>query len=165
MFTIIIVRGPSGAGKSSWIHANYPDAKVVSADHFFMHRAQKGVRSHYPIVKTPSGTYEYRFDPRRLAEAHQHCFNRFLQGIRNSKEDGALVVDNTFIHKWEYVNYIDSAEMLGYDHRVVEFRPDREEHIRICAKRNTHGVPFDVVERMCREFEAHPGAEVVEIKE
>ena len=32
---VVIMRGPSGSGKSTYIKKNFPDANVVSADHFF----------------------------------------------------------------------------------------------------------------------------------
>ena len=38
MLEAIILRGPAGSGKSTWVEKNCPDAVVVSADHFFIHK-------------------------------------------------------------------------------------------------------------------------------
>ena len=136
---VVILRGPSGSGKSRYARNNYREALVVSADDEFM------------VLDPETGRDEYRFDPGKLGGAHARCFNRFLEALRNKAP--LVVVDNTHIHHWEYYNYLDTAKMMGYDIEIVEFRPETLADMMECVRRNVHKVPFNVIARMCSEFE------------
>lgn len=122
-----IMRGPSGAGKSTWVHDNRQTSKVCSADNYFM---RAGV---------------YCFDPGKLHEAHTQCLEAFRHAL--SLNDN-VVVDNTNIRLWHFQGYVEKALAAGYDVEIVE-----------CAVRrynNTHGVPYNTIARMTREFESLP---------
>ena len=152
---VTIMRGPSGSGKGTFVREKMWHADVVSADDFFM----------VPVEGEDGETvkYEYRFDPYKIALAHTDCFHRFLKCLENGVED--IVVDNTNIHLWEFQNYITAAEMMGYEVQVKAFLPTLIEDITICAKRNAHGTPIEVVARMCYEFEKYPNEEYMPISE
>ncbi|MCC7522691.1 AAA family ATPase [Candidatus Uhrbacteria bacterium] len=94
---VTVLRGISGAGKSTWVKQHAADARIVSADRFF-------------IVDG-----EYRFDPSKLQENHGKCFRAFMDAIRSGEPH--IVVDNTNIEAWEYSPYVIAAEAFGY---VVE---------------------------------------------
>ena len=91
----IILRGISGSGKSTFCKENWPDATVCSADNFFMRDG------------------EYCFNPTLLGKAHAICLAEFIDAINNRHK--IVVADNTFIHKWEYMNYIQIADAKGYE--------------------------------------------------
>jgi len=134
MSTVTIMRGPSGSGKSTHVKKIVNALTVVvSSDLYFMKDG------------------EYCFDPRQLPQAHNQCFHKFLWAIRGEVEN--IVVDNTNIHHWEYVNYVKVAKMNDYKVEIVELMPTTIADIKLCIKRNTHNVPPEVIAKMCIEFE------------
>lgn len=103
---------------------------VVSADFFF----SKGGK--------------YRFDPRRLAEAHQECLREFTRMV-TAGEKAVVFVDNTNTTVSEIVPYYALAEAHGYEAVVMTFRCSPEEG----AARNVHGVSLDACRRMAERLE------------
>ena len=138
------MRGPPGSGKSTYANKHFPDAAIVSSDNFFMVDG------------------EYRFNPAKLSEAHNWAMEQVIRFLANAKP--TVVVDNTNIHIWEYRKYVCLANLAGYDLEVIQFRPLSIDDIRLCIERNTHGVPADVVARMCYEFEDDEEAEDIRIQ-
>lgn len=138
MKKVIIIRGPSGVGKSTYAKTINYDVKC-SADNFFMEKNPR------------TGLVEYMFNPMRLGEVHSKCMQLFLRSMQEEKE--TIVVDNTFIHAWEFQPYVEAAKLAGYSIEVVNFKPETINDIRLCIKRNVHKVPAEVVAKMCVEFE------------
>jgi predicted kinase len=146
MKQVTIMRGPSGAGKGAWIVDNTPaSAQVISADMFFMKEVE-------PLK------FEYQFDPYKLSEAHAWCMSVFLKLLKNTE---SIIVDNTNIKHWQFENYVLAAQLAGYDVRVVSITGFTIEDIKLCAKRNVHGTPLDVVAKMFLEFEPYEDEEIV----
>jgi len=146
MKKVVIMRGIPGSGKDSYIQKRFGGLEsvlVCSADDFF---ARSG---------------EYCFDPSRLGEAHAMCFRAFLEALVGGY--GVIVVSNTNIRRWEYANYIAVAELMGYGVEIVEMQVETIEQAGLCANRNVHGVPVDVVLRMALEFEKDSRATKVKI--
>lgn len=166
MKKVVLVRGPSGCGKSTHVKgmaAHYVglgyDVAVCSADDFFVVRVpvvRNGVASQETVL-------EYRFDPVRLGEAHAVCFGKFLDCVQEDVGGGdrLVIVDNTFIHKWEMRNYIKAANFADCVVEVHEFRVETITQLRLCVARNVHRVPADIVARMAMEFEPYDKAMVV----
>ena len=163
---VIILRGISGSGKSSLAkhfsslalaahpapstlpRSPYdlappppPHSIVCSADAFFIHR---GV---------------YRFDTKRLSQAHAHCQSHFLSLL--SAATPHIIVDNTNIERWQYATYARMAQLLGYSVVIVEVRVSGEQQLSICAERNQHGVAFQAVQSQMDKWEEEPAAIVV----
>jgi predicted kinase len=166
--TVVIVRGPSGSGKSTYVKEEFgtlPSIRtVVSADDFFM---VDGMVPDTSMV-VPEGGQPllvpgriYEFDPTKLGQAHADCFRRFLMALEAGSR--MIIVDNTNIHEWEYMNYVTAAKIAGFAVEIVEFRPETVTEIRTCIARNVHRVPAPVVAMMCVEFEPCPYAEVMKI--
>lgn len=150
---VILLRGISGSGKSTHVdHLRHKyqrdtgtgmDFFVCSADKYFMR-----------TVPTEGGTttrQEYVFDPYKLPQAHSACFSEFVEAMKAGTK--VIVVDNTFIHHWEFKGYLKTAEMAGYDLEVHEIRVDTIEQLKVCIKRNVHRVPAEAVTKMAVEFE------------
>lgn len=130
---VVILRGVPGSGKTTWARAHVdPSAVVCSADDFFLVGG------------------EYRFDPRRIGEAHAACMRKFLLAL--GEEATTIVVDNTSCSYWEYENYCVAARQWGYAVEIVEFDVAAEDVERVAA-RNTHGVPAEAVAAMWRRFQ------------
>jgi predicted kinase len=171
--TVYIIRGPSGCGKSTYIRNTLPPAEVVSADNFFLHplphqSADVMPESLYPLTFKEGYWFEYRFNPAKLGEAHAWCFTEYLKALaeKNGYNDNAnpnIVVDNTNTHLWEFEHYVVAAEAMGYEVKVVAFRAETVEAINLCAQRNKHRVPIEVVAKMAYEYEPYPGEEYVPI--
>jgi len=120
----------------------------------------------------------YRYDSRRIAEAHAWCLGEVMATLSEGKV-GVSIVDNTHISKWEYANWIRLANLCQYTPVVVETRvvcdasgPDgaSEAHTagdaesigwleaELCMRRNTHGVPANKIETMWRGWQHDPTA-------
>ena len=127
------MRGISGSGKSSLAQELVKGGVVLSTDDFFME----------------SGKYE--FDPDGIGYAHDWNIERSEAAMR--KGISPIVIDNTTVEAWEAKPYVNQALKYGYK---VEFREpdtpwkfDAEE----LAKRNTHGVPREIIDIMLSKWQ------------
>jgi hypothetical protein len=132
----VIMRGISGSGKSTratQICTMTRSAVVCSADDFFV--GHDGV---------------YRFDRRRVRDAHAACMKRFLAALNASAT--LVVVDNTNTRYWEYKEYEAAACAHGYVVRFEEARCSSEAQARTFNARNAHGVPLEAALAMWRRW-------------
>jgi len=152
---VIIMRGPSGSGKGRWLKRNEPDARVVSADNYFMKPC--GFTVSDKAFKGPDGRMvEYVFDPSKIALAHTWCMNEFVKLLAAGGVP-VVAVDNTNTHLWEFVNYIDVAKLAGYEVEVRAIKVLTIADLKLCAERNLHGTPIEVVAKMAYEYEDYHG--------
>ena len=129
---VVIIRGASGSGKSTFIKNNLPGAFVCSADDYF--------------VSVLGGGKTYAFNPRRLGDAHNWCFDAFKQAI--TADEPLIVIDNTNIKKAWYEHYVKYAKEHGY------------EVFQKCLTgsfKNTHGVSDTAIQKMKSGFEVDAG--------
>ncbi len=127
-----ILRGISGSGKTT--HARVitaleheragriVDVKQFSADDFFVGRDG-----------------QYRFDPRRLGDAHAQCMRKFEAAVLEGTE--VVICDNTNTTAEEFGAYARLADIHGYDVRVVTVYRDPV----VCSEQQRHAVPPQVV--------------------
>lgn len=147
--TVYLVRGISGSGKSSWIkrflnkyrnlvYKTYYDwekyYQICSADSYFLR---------------PDG--EYSWNPKELRRAHEWCFSQFQQALRASTP--LIFIDNTNTQKWEYENYIKEAKLYEYKIREKVIGKFGKDFIKLCASRNRHNVPHDIIKKQAERFE------------
>ncbi len=155
--TVAIFRGPSGAGKSTLIKAltdpitispfeeirelqakfdNVAKVNVYSADFYFT-----------------DGKGEYHFNPRALGEAHGDCLRKYTNAIRDlenfQRPNVLLIVDNTNCTIAEVAPYASLATAFHHELHVFTLiaRPE------VCARRNTHGVSLEAIQRQCANLE------------
>lgn len=120
--TLILVRGAPGSGKSTL--AKKLSGKLVEADMFFIQA---------------NGDYTYR--PDLIKSAHQWCQSE-TKKLLNQGFD--VIVANTFIKKWELQFYLDLAQELKLELKVIEAKGRYQ---------NIHGVPETIVKQMRNNFE------------
>lgn len=132
--TLIIMQGVSGSGKSTLAAQLAGDEGVIfSTDDYFMDNG------------------EYKFNPKILGNAHK--WNQRIARDAMENQHPLIIIDNTNTQAWEARPYIEAAQEHGY---TVEFhRPQTEWALNAeeCAKRNTHGVPLDAINRMLGRME------------
>ena len=128
---VVIMRGVSGAGKSTFVRKHFADAKVCSADSFFMRGG------------------EYKFNPALLGKAHGACKNDFVSAL-NDDSVKTIVVDNTNTRNREMKFYIETA-LRNSD--VTVYVVELTTPVGVAAGRNVHGVPREVVQNMRDRFE------------
>lgn len=135
--TLYLIRGLTGSGKSTLVTMlewSYFEENVftvnVTADDYFIDR--------------PTG--EYRFDPKLLKNAHEHCQDLVRRYFMKSDETnlGAIMVHNTFSCNWEMKPYKDMAKEYGWSVFVIECQNDFG---------TTHDVPDEVRDRMSERWE------------
>ncbi|PKR60425.1 AAA family ATPase [Thalassospira lohafexi] len=127
--TLTLIRGLPGSGKSTMAAAlaAQTGAKHLEADQFMVDRAGK-----------------YRFDARKLREAHQNCETACDEGLGTGN---SVIVANTFTQIWEMQAYLDMADRHGVALQVIECHG----HFN-----NIHGVPVDKIKAMQDRWEALP---------
>ncbi len=130
MQKVYILSGPSGCGKSTFANSLKEKlaAVVCSADDFFTD--DEGV---------------YVFDPTKIAEAHSHCFAKFVEHLQY---DVPIVIDNTNLEWWKRQNYYNVAKLAGREVEVHSWRVVEVRHIFELAARNKHGVSAELIFRM-----------------
>ena len=137
--TVIVMSGVSGSGKSTvadrwgadWMQ-QHPASHyyIVSADDYFM-------------IESESGGLEYHFDASKLTPAHANCFRRFLGALERGTP--LVMVDNTNTTVEEIAPYMLGAEAYGYQPMLHTIACFTKEEVKVCAARNSHGVPEQVV--------------------
>ena len=93
-FILYIIRGIPGSGKTTLARKLAPDANYAADDYFY------------------DSDGNYKFDVTKLDAAHKWCH----KAVENAMINGVpvIAVNNTFVRKWEYADYIEMAEKLGY---------------------------------------------------
>ena len=140
MSKVIIMRGLPGSGKSYVadrinLNEDQPDSvtTIVSADHF--HTDENG---------------DYNYDPANAGDAHAQCFERFVIALENA--DDLVIVDNTNTLLLEIAPYVAFARLNDAETEIIHVMCP----IRVAYDRNTHGVPFDIIEKMWARTEDIP---------
>lgn len=129
---LTLMRGLPGSGKSTLAREVGKNGQIFSTDDFWM---QDG---------------EYKFDPERIGEAHRWNQERALEAMRRG--DPHIVIDNTHIEPWEAFPYAEGAQKHGYDVQVKEVDTPWRFNVEELARRNTHGVPLDVIRQMVSKW-------------
>lgn len=116
---LIILRGVPGSGKSTF-------AKRLGILHF---EADMWFDIH-------GG-----FNRDKLKEAHEWCYERVSQELKNGNP---VVVSNTFVRAWEMQKYLQLAEDLGIEVKILTMDGNYE---------SIHGVPEETVRLMRDRFD------------
>ena len=127
-----MISGAPGSGKTTYannIKEKHKNLKNIELDHY------EADMFFYNDLG------EYNFDFNKLHYAHQWCFNKFSDSIRNKRN---VVVSNTFINKKERINYLNFAFQNNYDivfiHCLGEYN-------------NIHNVPEEIVLKKRNSFQ------------
>jgi predicted kinase len=127
---VIILRGLPGSGKSTV--ASQMNGVVCSADEFMVDELGK-----------------YDFDPDRLGECHDKCFDKFLAVLAIG---ATPVIANTNTMRWEMQRYIDHCLELGLRWSVLDLY-DGGLTDELLVERCLHGVDEKGMKRMRARYE------------
>jgi len=137
---LIVIRGPSGSGKTTIaqdiVGDFYNDARgfvYYEADHFF------------------EGSQSYKFDAKRLSEAHAWCKAQVTRSMFH--EVNIIVLSNTATMKWEVDPYLELAKEYGYDVRIA--RTPGPWDANVLAERNLHSVPLTTIRKQIDRYEPY----------
>lgn len=154
MKRLVLMRGIPGSGKST-------KAKQIACDHIMEHGGS--------VVICSTDDYhmengEYVFKPDMLGQFHELNHQQAEAHMRNDVQ--LVIIDNTNVKRRDMKPYIDSANHFGYTVEEIIVGEDDlfpslddanphtfADYIDLCARRNTHGVPRDAIERMARKFQ------------
>lgn len=151
--TLVLMRGLPGSGKSTL-------AREIAQDHLSYGGNSVAICS-TDDYHMENG--EYVFKPKMLGDFHVRNQMRAYDLISNGVE--LVIVDNTNIKRKDMMVYINNAGSCKYQVEEIiigeeilvpnmDTSPhDFMDYVTLCAQRNTHGVPQDVIERMARKFE------------
>lgn len=135
---MILMRGLPGSGKSHLARSLLAQADVpgiiLSADDFFM---QSGA---------------YVFDGTLVAKAHAWNLARVESALASRVP--LVIVDNTHTKTADCAPCLRLAAAHSYAVSFVEPATPWAKDPAECARRNTHGVPLAMIERMARRLQA-----------
>jgi len=97
---------------------------------------------------------EYQFDPTRLGKYHAENLRRATNFMKKRKRssDAVCVIDNTNTQAWEFEKYVEVAKENGFIVQVITVNWNTQD-IPLYAKRNSHGVPIEAIQRMADRWE------------
>lgn len=137
-----IFRGLPGSGKSTKVKQLVKEIQLENCHGGTGHR--------YFVIHSTDNYFSvcgtYRFNQNRL-----HVFHKFNQeDAEKSCEIGIdyVMIDNTNTTLKEMQPYLDIAKKYGYRVEFVESDTTWKFDIEECARRNTHGVPKEAIQRM-----------------
>lgn len=134
---IYLLRGLPGSGKTSLarkLKRDFPSAVVFSTDDYFL---------------MEDGSYIY--NPDLLQDAHK--WNQKRAGKAVSRGRTPIIIDNTNILAWHMKPYAVMA--LENRYQVIFLEPNTEWkfNVRELARRNSHGVPREKIQRMKNAYQ------------
>lgn len=142
---LIIIRGASGTGKSTIAShlQNLLDAPIHEADNFWLRSWFGG--------QNDSGCSEYKFDPKKLGQAHMWC----QLNVEKQLHEGVktVIVSNTSMALREMRPYLNLAEEYGYEIEVI--RTPGPWDASVLFERNVHGVPLATLEKQISKYQPH----------
>ena len=152
--TIYIYRGPPGIGKdylaSQHIYYDGKGVKFSTDDYFYEGNLESPV---------------YNFNNELIADAHRWNQMRCLQAM--CKNIGPIHITNTNSKGWEMKFYVEEGHRHGYEVHIIDLfsnLPIRsvlqvrresftDSDLDFLYENNVHNVPYDVIKRMCDNYE------------
>lgn len=134
MPTMTILIGAPGSGKSTL--ARSLRGIVLSTDDIF-------------CAKSNAGYTEYLWSPDGLAIAHKLNQIKTREACRRQRD---VIIDNTNANAWERQPYLDIAKEFGYTVVLLEPNTPWKYNAEECAKKTTHGVPLETIQRKIQEI-------------
>jgi len=152
---VILMVGCAGSGKSTYVRHHFPDASIVSADHYFEDLASDSGESFSEV-----------WDLRSLGTAHRVCQQNFVEAI--AAGDPIVVVDNTNVSASDRQRFVKKSTEHGYEVEIHVLslwlygapQPSSEQeasYVSHCHGRNIHGVPLDVIANQFRRLDLPSG--------
>ena len=125
---LFIMRGLPGSGKSTLAKELGEGGIILSTDDFF-------------IVDG-----EYKYNPEEIGNAHQWNIMRASDAMMRGVSP--VVIDNTNVNAWEAKPYVELGKKHGYNIDIRQAETPWAFNAEELAKRNTHGVPLEIIEKM-----------------
>lgn len=137
MKTMYIMRGLPGSGKSYRANqiASLGDAVILSTDSIWEVGANN---KYYWVAEFVGAAHRINQAKTKLA-----C----IEGIER------VIVDNTNTTFREMEPYLEIAKENGYEVVVAESHTSWAFNVKECARRNSHSVPEEVIQKMADRFE------------
>ena len=91
---------------------------------------------------------EYRYDPLLAPERHVQNLANFVESLESKIP--CVIVDNTNVKVQYYEPYLRAAQEHGYTPVIVEMA---HPPLEVAVERNTHGVPYEIINQMILDWE------------
>lgn len=123
---LIIIRGLPGSGKTTMAR------KLMEAG---------AVTKHFEADMFFEVDGEYKFDSKKLPDAHQWCRSEVMAALLNGEN---VVVSNTFVKKWEVEPYIQACLESNINYVILTASGEYG---------SVHDVPEETIAKMKRKWE------------
>lgn len=132
---LTVIRGLPGSGKTYFANlcVGMGMGVNIATDDYFMVDGQ------------------YCFDGDKLHQAHQWNIWRCEQLMKAGKD---VIVSNTCTVWKEVKPYFELAQKYQYKIDVMEPGTQWQHDLNTCFEKNTHNVPFDVIQKMSDRWES-----------
>jgi len=141
MKLFIVMRGVPGSGKTSFV-LNFVSSQFK--DNYAICSADD-----CPIYYDENNNYNWTQE--KCSVAHSYCHKQFNDAIHRGVS--FIILDNTNMQVKDFQPYVSKAKDAGYEIAYIEFPPD-EAKLKDCAKRNSHNVSLEIIERMAKRWES-----------
>jgi len=139
--TLTLIRGLPGSGKSTLAQ------KLVGDDDCVAHEVEQHTVHLETDMYFVNSDGEYHFQPEKLKQAHAWCLQQceaHLKKLQNKKQQGHVIVANTFVKHWEMKAYQDLAKKYSAVLKVVVCRG---------KYKSIHHVPAATIKRMKQQWQ------------
>ena len=139
--TFIILRGIPSSGKSTL-------ARLIMSE-FWLRKLEFAYLSTDDLFTVGN---KYLFNRDKLHLFHRANYERFELAINNGIPN--VILDNTNTTFKEFSDYVEYAILYGYEVEIREPETPWRYDVEECTKRNKHGVPREVIQRMLDRWES-----------
>lgn len=153
MKKLLIVRGCSGSGKNFLVDTILEDTFKA-----YCRVAETGIDE--PLISfeifSTDDLFEidgrYCWNPEYLRLFHQANLARAKLAMNNGIE--LVIINNTNTTFKEFSDYVEHAILHEYEIEIREPETSWKYDVEECFKRNTHGVPKEVIQKMLDRWES-----------
>lgn len=144
---LIIMRGLPGSGKSFLAKGVY-DSHVNDGKSCIIHSTDN---FHLELDPTNNKRMVYVFKPEKLGYFHKQNLLHTIASMEIGVD--CVIVDNTNTTWKEVKPYVEAAKNAGYRIDILDPITTWAFDVNECAKKNTHGVPKEAIQRMKDRWE------------
>ena len=146
--TVYIIRGISGSGKSHLVK------HLINNTSSYINNIELNI---YDIMN-----FDNTITTKKLVQTYNKCFYYYIKCLHRNINH--IYITNPFIHKWEYLNYIELAKKYNYKVKIIELKCNSNDDLQICYNRSSNVKNYNLLKTQYEEFEHDENSEIINIE-